>query len=137
MFEESRELWIEVKSWSFKRIVDRTERRTAKRDFARKLINRAADEFRTEITLKFLGTTSYIAWSRLGIPETVRYVVFLEPPDRGSRPLLGPFQDRLRDQFKNAQARRWGRRIQFKVADLPEFQREFPDYPIVAARGDA
>jgi len=131
IFEAEREVWIEVKSWSFKLILDKIERRTAKKDFTRKLLKDAADEFRNDIMAKFLGTTSYLVWSGNSIPHKVLYLVFLEPPDRGSRPLLGPFQDRLRDQFKNAQARRpWGKRIAYRVVDLKEYQQMFPNYPV-------
>lgn len=130
VFESDRELWIEVKSWSFKRIVERTERQQAKKDFARKLLESATEEFRNDIVAKFLGTTAYLVWSGKGIPQLVYYVIFLEPPNRGSRALLGPFQTRLRDQFKNAQARPWGQRIKYKVVDMAEFRKEFPAYPV-------
>ena len=95
-----------------------------------KLVKDAADEFRDDIVAKFLGTTSYLVWSGNSLPSTVQYIVFLEPPDRGSRALLGPFQDRLRDQFKNAQARPWGKRIRYRVVDIAGFQKMFPNYPV-------
>ena len=123
------EIWIEVKSWDFKRFLDRTARKQAKGDFLAKFVREGAEEFRNDIVAKFLGATCYLAWSGTGIPQSVHYVVLLEPPDRGSRALLGPFQDRLRDQFKQAQARSWGHRIIYQVVDLAEFQRQFPNYP--------
>ena len=123
------QVWIEVKSWDFKTFLDRMERKRIKRDFLAKFVKEGAEEFRNDIAAKFLGATCYLAWAGLGIPQSVCYVVFLEPPDRGSRPLLGPFQDRLRGQFKQAQARGWGHRITYQVVDLAEFQREFPNYP--------
>ena len=128
VFEGDSQIWIEVKSWDFKMFLDRMERKQVKRDFFAKFIKEGADEFRNAIVAKFLGTTCYLAWSGLGVPQSVHYVVFLEPPDRGSRPLLGPFQDRLRDQFKQAQARPWGHRITYQVVDLAEFQRQFSNY---------
>lgn len=128
--ESDYEVWIEVKSWSFKAILDRVARRSAKKDFESKLLKKGADEFRNDIVGKFLGTTSYLAWSGHKLPASVCYVVFLEPPDRGTRPLLGPFQDRLRDEFKNAQGRAWGKRIQYWVVDLSGFNKDFPQYPV-------
>ena len=119
------QIWIEVKSWDLKRFANQPARRKAKDQFCAKLTENGADD----IVRKFLGTTCYLAWSGLGIPQSVHYVVFLEPPDRGSRPLLGPFQDRLRGQFKQAQARDWGGRITYQVVDLAQFQRQFPNYP--------
>jgi hypothetical protein len=130
VLETDGQVWIEVKSWSFKTIIDKIERQQAKKDFAAKMIARSADEFRDDIVAKFLGTTCYLYWSGLELPQRVNYIVFLEPPDRGSRALLGPFQDRLRNQFKSAQARPWGRRIQYRVVDLAEFQKAFPKYPV-------
>jgi hypothetical protein len=126
--ESQREVWIEVKSWSFSRIHDKVERRTAQRDFAQKLVKDATDEFRDEIVAKFFGTTSYLVWSGISVPPAVTYIVFLEPPNRGSRALLGPFQDRLRDQFKNAQARPWGKRITYRVVDMAGFHELFPNF---------
>lgn len=131
IFETDQQVWLEVKSWSFKAILERVERRRAKQDYNRKLIEAGANAFRDDIVAKFLGTTCYLTWASLEIPDRVCYVVFLEPPDRGSRALLGPFQDRLRDQFKNAQARSWGRRIKYRVVDIALFQMEFPNYPVV------
>ena len=129
VLENDVEIWIEVKSWSLKQIRDRTERHQAKQDYYGKL-NTGIDAFRDVIVHKFLGTTSSLAWSGLGVPKRVNYIVFLEPPNRGGRALLGPFQDRLRNQFKNAQARTWGSRIRYKVVDMVEFQTEFPNYPV-------
>ena len=130
VFEDDREVWIEVKSWSFKLILDKIERRQAKKDYQNKLLGDAAGEFRRDIVEKFLGTSCYLAWAQHSMPQEVYYVVFLEPPNKGSQPLLGPFQDRLRDQFKNAQARPWGKRIKYRVVNIEQFQKEFPNYPI-------
>ena len=130
VFEGHREVWIEVKSWRRKLVHDKVERRTTQKDFARKLIDDAASEFRDDIVSKFLGTTSYLAWSGNDIPRAVLYIVFLEPPNRGSRPLLLSFQDRLRDQFKNAQTRSWGKRIAYRVVDMAGFQELFPHYAV-------
>lgn len=128
--EEGREVWIEVKNWRFKLMPNSAERLFAQRDFQGKLSNKThyMDAFRDEIVHKFLGTTCYLAWARIDVPEEVYYVVLLDPPNRGSRALLLPFQDRLRDQFKNAQSR--GFRIKCKAIDLQGFQQEFPDYPV-------
>lgn len=90
----------------------------------------AADEFREDIFNKFLGTTSYLAWSGLGIPDHVFYVVFLEPPNQGSAPLVNVFRERLRNEFKNAQATPWGQKIRYEVVDLTRFQTLFPNYPV-------
>ena len=129
VFESQREVWIEVKSWSFKLIHDRIERRTARKDFTQKLLKDATDEFRNDIITKFSGTTSYLVWSGNTIPRAVLYIVFLEPPNRGGRALLGPFQDRLRNQFKNAQARPWGKRIAYRVVDISGYQHISPVIP--------
>ena len=128
-----REVWIEVKSWSYRRILDRVERRGAMKDYEAKLAQKTTEEFRDEIVAKFLGTSCYLGWSGLGIQPRVLYVVFLEPPDRGSRALLGPFRDRLRDEFKNAQARPWGKRIGHCVVDLQGFQQKLPGYTVTPA----
>ncbi len=125
--EAPQEVWIEVKSWSLQSILERASRRGAGRDFALKM---AADQFRDDIVAKFLGTTSFLAWSGIGIPQKVKFVVFLEPPNRASRALLSPFKDRLCDEFKNAQARPWGRKLGFMVVDFELFASEFPTYPV-------
>jgi hypothetical protein len=125
--EANKEVWIEVKSWSLQSILDRASRRGAHRDFTIKM---AADQFRDDIVAKFLGTTSFLAWSGIGIPQKVNFVVFLEPPNRATRALLSPFKDRLRDEFKNAQARAWGRKLGFMVVDFELFTSEFPAYPV-------
>ena len=130
VFSTGKEVWVEVKSWSFKKILDSVERKSAKKDYRTKLLQGRADEFRDDIVGKFLGTTSYLAWSGLGVPNRVFYIVFLEPPDRGSAALLGPFRDRLRDEFKNAQSRPWGHKIMYEVVDLARFQSLFPNYPV-------
>jgi len=57
-------------------------------------------------------------------------VILLEPPRRSLTPTLATFQQRLRDEFKNAQARNWGGRITYKVVELNGFLAEFPDYPV-------
>lgn len=128
--EKDREVWIEVKSWKFKAMRDRAVRQHTQSDYYRKLLKKDVEAFRDEIVTKFFGTTSYLVWSKMGIPETVYYVVFLEPPNRGSRALLGPFQTRLREQFKDARSRPWGKRIRYTVVDLAQFQQEFPTYPV-------
>ena len=125
--EDTRAIWVEVKGWNSRQIFQQGRRGASRLDFERRL---KANELRDEIIDKFLGTTSYLAWSGMGLPDRVFYVVFLEPPDRGSAPLLLPFRDRLRDEFKNAQARTWGRRIEYEVVDLARFQTLFPNYPV-------
>jgi len=125
--EHDREIWIEIKSWSFKRILEKVERYKSNRDFKQKMI---ADEFRDEIFSKFLGTTSFLSWSGIGLPNSVTYVVFLEPPNRGSRALLQPFRDRLRDEFKNTRDLSWGSRIGLEVVDLEQFRAKLPNYPV-------
>ncbi len=125
--EDSREVWVEVKSWSYKLILQKDERLKARKDYTRKM---GADEFRADILQKFLGTTSYLAWSGMTVPTRVFYVVFLEPPDRSSAALLLPFQDKLRHEFKNAQARPWGGKIKYEVVDLARFRALFPTYPV-------
>jgi hypothetical protein len=132
IIEHDHEVWIEVKSWSFKRIFDRVQQTTAKKDWQKKM-GEELERFRDDILQKFLGTTAYLAWSGTPLPDRVVYVVFLEPPDAGSAALLGPFRDRLRDRFKNAQARTWGRRIQYDVYNLPRFSLEFPQYLVTQA----
>ena len=127
IFEDNRQVWIEVKSWSTKQIHRQGQQRSAHQDFTHKM---KADEFREDIFNKFLGTTSYLAWSEIGIPNRVFYIVFLEPPSRGSAPLLNVFQDRLRNEFKNAQAAAWGRKIEYEVVSLARFQALFPNYPV-------
>ena len=131
VLESNREVWIEVKSWKRKTLRDRTERIRIQSDFDAKFVNKQVAEFRDDIVAKFLGTTCYLAWSQIGVPDRVYYVVLLEPPNRGSNPFLLTFARHLRDGFKEAQARSWGRRIQYKVVNLAEFQREFPNYPVV------
>jgi len=128
IFEQKRQVWVEVKSWSFKKIVDKAERHHASRDYRIKM---GADGFRDDILAKFLGTTSYLVWSNRGIPSKVLFVVFLEPPNRGSRALLLPFQDRLRDTFKNLRQQPWGGRIGYVVVDMQAFMSVLPDYPVV------
>jgi hypothetical protein len=130
VMEVGRQVWIEVKSWSFGRDTDRTEGKRAAADYADKLEGRSANLFRDEIAAKFLGTTAYLAWSGLGIPERVLYVVLLEPPSRGSRALLGPLRDRLRERFKQAQARPWGRRIAVFVVDGQGYRDQFPGFTL-------
>ena len=78
---------------------------------------------------------SYLAWSGLGAPARVFYVVFLEPPSRGSAPLLNVFRECLRNEFKNAQATPWGAKIQYEVVDLARFQTLFPNYPVTRLSG--
>jgi len=134
VMETSREVWVEVKSWKFKAMQDRTERKRSQGDYNQKFLKNKVNEFRDEIITKFLGTTSYLAWSQIGVPSRVYYIVFLEPPNRGSQALIGPFQDRVRNEFKNVQTLSWGRRIQYKVVNLAEFQREFPNYPVTWLR---
>ncbi len=134
VFEENNhQVWVEVKSWSFKRILESSERKQAKKDYQSKLTGKAADEFRRDIVDKFLGTSCYLSWSGLGLPQTVSYAIFLEPPDRGTRALLGPFQDRLRDAFKNAQIRSWGSGISYAVVDISGFEGIFPAYSVTRA----
>lgn len=125
--ENARHIWIEVKSWSFKAILRRADRHKASRDWRIKV---DSDSLRDAIVAKFFGTTAYLYWSGLGLPSRVHYVVLLEPPNRTSAALLGPFRDRLRDQFKNAQARPWGARISYEVVDLASFQARYPNYPV-------
>ena len=108
IFEPNCEIWIEVKSWRLGRVADQTERKRRSADFNSKFLSDRIIEFRDDIVNKFLGTTSYLAWSGKGVPERVQYVVFLEPPNTSSQPLLESFQLQLRDEFKNAQARSWG-----------------------------
>lgn len=125
--EHSMQLWIEVKSWSFKAILKKAERHKASRDWRQKV---ASDSLRDAIVAKFVGTTAYLHWSGIGPPARVHYIVLLEPPDRASRPLLGPFRDRLRNEFKNATSSPWGRSISYEVVDLDAFQAKYPGYPV-------
>ncbi len=125
--EPEEDVWIEVKSWSYDLIRDRSERWRAARDWNERV---GTDLLRDETVGKFFGTTAYLAWSERGLPPRVRYVVFLQPPTRKDRGLLGPFRERLRDEFKNAQAREWGRRIRFEVVDLELFRSLFPNYKV-------
>lgn len=130
IIESNREVWIEVKSWKCKSLQNRTERKRIQSDFDKKFVNKDIDEFRDAIVSKFLGTTCYLAWSGIGVPNKVCYIIFLEPPNRGSNPFLLTFARHLGNGFKNAQARSWGRRIQVKVVNMTEFQRELP-YPVI------
>lgn len=130
VFEPDREIWIEVKDWKFGRGSDRTVRNQRRIEFNQKFLDDHLKEFRNDIVHKFLGTTCYLTWSHKGIPERVQYVVLLEPPNVGSQPLVESFALELRDAFKNAQARSWGRRITYKVVDLEQFKTEFPQYPV-------
>jgi hypothetical protein len=130
IFEPNLEIWIEVKSWKFGRGSDQTERKRRSIEFNQKFLDDRLKEFRDDIVIKFLGTSCYLAWSGKGIPERVQYIVFLEPPNVGSQPLVEAFTLELRDAFKNAQARSWGRRITYKVVDLEQFKAEFPNYPV-------
>lgn len=123
--EHSRQLWIEVKSWSFKAILKKAERHKASRDWRLKV---ASDSLRDAIVAKFIGTTAYLHWSGIGLPERVDYIVLLEPPNRSSRPLLGPLRDRLRDEFKKANSRPWGTKISYEVVDLNGFRARCPRY---------
>jgi hypothetical protein len=127
VMEDSREVWVEIKSWSTRKINQQMAWRSVNKDYKTRT---KANELRDEIIDKFLGATSYLTWSGTGVPNRVFYVVFLQPPNRRSTPLLGPFRDRLRDEFKNAQNRSWGSRIAYQVVDLAMFQTIFPDYPV-------
>lgn len=125
--EHSREVWVEVKCWSFKKILERARRHATKRDFQ---LRAASVDLRNEIVQKFLTTTAFLSWSRIGVPEKVLFEVFLEPPNAGSSPLLGPSRDALRDEFKNAQSRPWGNRIAFRVVDKQGCARLFTTYQV-------
>jgi hypothetical protein len=118
--ESDRQIWVEVKSWRRRGV-------EAQVSFHRRM---GVDALCDDIADKFMGTTCYLHWSQLGVPDTVHYVVLIEPPDHKSRALLIPFRKRMRDRFKNAQARPWGRRITYQVVDIAGFQSAFPVYPV-------
>jgi hypothetical protein len=122
-----REVWVEVKSWSFKKILERSQRHAAKRDYS---LRTAGLELRDEIVQKFLATSAVLSWAGIDFPSKVLFVVLLEPPNSGVRPLLGPFHDVLREEFKNAQSKPWGRRIAFKVVDKNGYSALFPGYEV-------
>jgi hypothetical protein len=127
VFENDREVWVEVKSWSHKYIRGFAQQNKSRRDFLSKI---RSDEFRYKIFGKFIGTTSYLIWSGKHIPERVFYVVFLEPPNRGSLPLAMAFGERIREEFKNVNNRPWGNRIRYIVVDMARFQSQFPNYSV-------
>ncbi len=125
-----RHLWIEVKSWNIPDLQDETLKTRISKDFQSKLATKKMEKFRDDIFGKFLGTTSFLSWSGIGIPENVTYIILLQPPTRSGSALLGPFQTRLREHFKNAVSTKWGRRIKYQVMDVDAFRKAFPDYLI-------
>jgi hypothetical protein len=116
-------VWVEVKSWNPGRIAPRY-RGGNQRRFVGRMRSR---EFGLELRAKFLGTTSFLAWTGAFLPAPVTYVVVLQPPRPLDKALMGTFATRVRAAFPNPGP--WTQALSVAVVDLADWNALYPHFP--------
>ena len=114
-------IWLEVKSWDPSHI-DKPFRDQALADFLSKLKTK---ELARELRDKFVGTTSYLAWSDNFARVKTEYVCLVEPPITSNSALLKNQMSKLNvDIPKDG----WGVELGIAVVDLQRWNLTFPQF---------
>jgi hypothetical protein len=118
-------LWIEVKSWDYRRI-DPRRRGGQQRNFISKMRSK---QFGNEIRSKFYGTSAFLVWTNNFQPKDTVFVILFQPPRPVDKALLGTLmQKRITPAFPRRNAP-WTNELTCVVVDLADWNRLYPEFP--------
>ena len=118
-------IWLEVKSWHPASIAPKY-RGGSRRSFQCKMKSKT---YAKEIREKFLGVSAFFLWDNRPVPEKVRFLLLLEPPNPVDAALVLTFGQKVRSQLRPPKILAWRSRIEVDALTLAEWNRRFPDYP--------
>lgn len=116
-------IWLEVKSWDPTHIAP--QRRGGNRwSF---ICNMRSDIYAKDMRNKFLGTTSFLAWTNTFPLAPTKVVMLFQPPRPMDSALVGSRSLRMRGHIPNRSL--WQKPILVSVLTVDEWNLRFPLYP--------